>query len=669
MPSLLLRNQILEDRRLPLNRPTVVVGRDQEADIRLEDPSISRFHARIELQHPDGPLLIDLGSSNGTFLNGERIDGEVSLEDGDHLCFGTVEVEFLEDQQVAAAAPAPAVAKARTTRPIFPALLAIVVMVACGLVAMKVLGEDDKPDVEPPHKEPTTETPKVQHPVTSHSTPTTEPNRPEVPTPEQPGDDPPPRRPVVPTPTMVKLGLKDGTTMEGIPVDLEHPILIKVRTPRGALRQVERERVATIDGVVLSTDLQKVYKARVANASSSEDLLKVCEWCAANGLDEERLKVARMIVEGDRDHVKANAILGRFRYLGDWSNRAELEATGAVDAHGRLVGTDDDLRQIRRAFLLLIGRTPTTSERQGALAVAPPTMLAELLASTDHWQSWLEDVLVRFLGEVEGSLLVESFLDLANDLASNDRSFQEAFVEVASCDAVRVMYPTSREFAERVLLVFIGPGAADDAARLNNATQMVDSERVALFGERGSSREDFLQIVSRQPAFFRTQLRHESKLIRGHDLERRELTRAAMQLAADPHQFHQIREQWFKESRKDEGVSRNMRPGTFARSLLVDAFDQLPSGDTGTLRSLLHHLSSPEAAWEALPVLFSLTSDFHVPPRDGQPDDAWIANQFRRILSRSPKPTELKAASMTLTQFGDRRLILDLLSSPEYRQL
>ncbi|MDY0004660.1 MAG: GGDEF domain-containing protein, partial [Polyangia bacterium] len=67
---------------------TLDIGRDKSAGIRLVDDGISRRHCQVR-QLPMGKLLVkDLGSTNGTFANGKRIDSEV-LSDGDKIQIGS----------------------------------------------------------------------------------------------------------------------------------------------------------------------------------------------------------------------------------------------------------------------------------------------------------------------------------------------------------------------------------------------------------------------------------------------------------------------------------------------------------------------------------------------------------------------------------------------------
>ncbi len=72
------------------------IGRTSENFIAFpEDPNVSRFHAEIESREEDF-YLIDLNSSNGTTLNGERVTGEKLLRDGDVIVLGgTSRMEFL----------------------------------------------------------------------------------------------------------------------------------------------------------------------------------------------------------------------------------------------------------------------------------------------------------------------------------------------------------------------------------------------------------------------------------------------------------------------------------------------------------------------------------------------------------------------------------------------
>lgn len=70
----------------------VVLGRSSEADIVLEDPYASEFHLRLTAR--DGRLILsDLGSTNGTYVNGRRVTTPVDLTRGDAVQVGKTVME------------------------------------------------------------------------------------------------------------------------------------------------------------------------------------------------------------------------------------------------------------------------------------------------------------------------------------------------------------------------------------------------------------------------------------------------------------------------------------------------------------------------------------------------------------------------------------------------
>jgi diguanylate cyclase (GGDEF)-like protein len=75
--------------------PENVIGRGKECSIRVIDAGISRRHARIFRQGPGSYVVEDLGSSNGTFVNGLRVDGQQPLGEGDRVGVGpNIELRF-----------------------------------------------------------------------------------------------------------------------------------------------------------------------------------------------------------------------------------------------------------------------------------------------------------------------------------------------------------------------------------------------------------------------------------------------------------------------------------------------------------------------------------------------------------------------------------------------
>jgi pSer/pThr/pTyr-binding forkhead associated (FHA) protein len=89
LASLLFRSGEFKGRRLPIKVPVVNIGRGDYNDIVIGDPSVSTMHAKLQRREAIW-ILTDLGSTNGTFVEGEPLSGEMPLSPGTILRFGDV---------------------------------------------------------------------------------------------------------------------------------------------------------------------------------------------------------------------------------------------------------------------------------------------------------------------------------------------------------------------------------------------------------------------------------------------------------------------------------------------------------------------------------------------------------------------------------------------------
>jgi len=85
--KLIMRAGAEQGKEFPLEKSELVIGRDQGNDIVIIDPEVSRRHARVFLQ--GGSYVIeDLGSTNGTYVNGQRLTGPYVLRSGELINLG-----------------------------------------------------------------------------------------------------------------------------------------------------------------------------------------------------------------------------------------------------------------------------------------------------------------------------------------------------------------------------------------------------------------------------------------------------------------------------------------------------------------------------------------------------------------------------------------------------
>ncbi|MBN2387156.1 MAG: FHA domain-containing protein [Anaerolineales bacterium] len=80
-PLLIGQTGPLKGQRWTLSKP-LMIGREATCDVVVSDRQVSRFHARL-MPSPNGIVLEDLGSKNGTHCNGTVVTGQVTLQDGD----------------------------------------------------------------------------------------------------------------------------------------------------------------------------------------------------------------------------------------------------------------------------------------------------------------------------------------------------------------------------------------------------------------------------------------------------------------------------------------------------------------------------------------------------------------------------------------------------------
>jgi len=83
---------MLGGKRHELSRETLVIGRSRECDVTVDDPNVSRRHAEVR-QENGAWWIVDLGSTNGVEVNGERVE-RARLEPEDTIVLGTTELRF-----------------------------------------------------------------------------------------------------------------------------------------------------------------------------------------------------------------------------------------------------------------------------------------------------------------------------------------------------------------------------------------------------------------------------------------------------------------------------------------------------------------------------------------------------------------------------------------------
>jgi hypothetical protein len=127
-----------------LERPAILVGRGRDCDIILDEHQVSRKHARLH-NTPQGWMLTDLGSTNGTRVNGQQLPAGQprALQPGDRITLGTTALALKGTRQDGAVPQkSPQRGKPHPALLVAGALLAAAVLV--GIVVVLVLALQDK---------------------------------------------------------------------------------------------------------------------------------------------------------------------------------------------------------------------------------------------------------------------------------------------------------------------------------------------------------------------------------------------------------------------------------------------------------------------------------------------------------------------------------------------
>ncbi|MGG5172453.1 FhaA domain-containing protein [Pseudarthrobacter sp. J1738] len=83
----------INGQRYSLNAPSITLGRSSEADILVDDTGVSRKHLEIRTDAGTS-LAVDLGSTNGSYVNGQKLHGSTELTDGSVITMGRTRIIF-----------------------------------------------------------------------------------------------------------------------------------------------------------------------------------------------------------------------------------------------------------------------------------------------------------------------------------------------------------------------------------------------------------------------------------------------------------------------------------------------------------------------------------------------------------------------------------------------
>jgi hypothetical protein len=292
-----------------LDRALVVIGRDAGSDLVLDDATVSRRHALVQVDH--GVKVTDLRSTAGTRINGAKLKPDVpcTLEPGDFLQVGKIVLSF-HAVTPPPAPPSPPPAR-RSQPPVASIGIGIAFVAVAGLGALLAFVERKEPPPPPPpaevvrEPEPVPE-PELPLPVEEPAPPPAEPPKPAAPERAVAGELPP-REPATDLPDLIEV---DGKTYLPARLQTLGAEGIEVIGADGRLYAIAAKRVTKIED---RADLARrfgVERRRLAPGDVA-GRVALAEWCAARLLRDEARALVREALSLLPEDAAARALHAR----------------------------------------------------------------------------------------------------------------------------------------------------------------------------------------------------------------------------------------------------------------------------------------------------------------------------------------------------------------------
>lgn len=620
MAHLLLDHPDYEPLRWKIDERLQLIGRGSEADIRIPDRSISRIHARLE-PTPDGLRLEDLGSANGTRVNDVRIDGATYVSVGDAITIGSVGLRVVAGDPPRApatfAADTESTSDSTRTEISFPdatsntgmrprglllgggALLAVVALV------LWATRPSTPPSAARAAAEMSTE---VMTPTAPIGTEMTESARRALAEFESNSRE----SSSATRPTTA--AIPDMPSMEEAPpaTSPEMPAV------SGGARTDEREDVA--EPAAASSEAPPPPPATRPSPEEPRETSAATETAAPEGRP------------------------ATLRYRGVEMPFATLVDRGLADESGRLVPTDEDRFLIRRVHLDLLCRTPSDDEYRRAAALSVEELVDRVMANPERWGAWYEDELYFMLLLDDFRPPEDRMRDLPGRLAAKSVTWKDALTEIVKSQYFNARNPGNDTYVTVVFEQMLGVTVQREPQLLEAGKKMYDGYASAVFGKRGKSQGDLVDIAVAHPAFTSTYLARLLKRLLGEAPPKTILDPLAKRLAADPSAHDAILRELLLSPAygKTRTAARKKSDPQFIRGLWQDLFGRVP-----TYQELRNVRNATQALADPTGIRSVIVRTLLDGGRAGLPDKAeirpetWIPEQFRRFLARQPSQSEL----------------------------
>jgi hypothetical protein len=301
------------------------------------------------------------------------------------------------------------------------------------------------------------------------------------------------------------------------------------------------------------------------------------------------------------------------------------------------------IRELRRVYVDLVGRPPTSEERDAGAKLPRAELAAKLVASAEHHALWYEDELFYFLLLDDFRPADERLQAIPGRIQRGETNVRDAVGEIVRSQWFNARNPGNDTYVTVVLEQLLGIIVQKEPALLEAGKKMYDGHPSSVFGRRGSSQGDFVDIVFEQPGLATTYIARHGRRLLGAELAKKDLQAHADRFRAAPAAFCAIEREIVASPAYDEALKKERRKTDqqFIRALYQDLFSRAPTyQEMRNVRNATQALADP-AGIRSVIIRTILESDAMKLPRKAEVDGAsWTAERFRALLGRDPSPAE-----------------------------
>jgi hypothetical protein len=329
-------------------------------------------------------------------------------------------------------------------------------------------------------------------------------------------------------------------------------------------------------------------------------------------------------------------------------------------------------RVLRRMSVDLVGRPPLPAEREANEKLSREALASKLLASPEHHALWYEDELFYFLLLDDFRPADERLQAIPGRLQRGDTNVREAIGEIVRSQWFNARNPGNDTYVTVVLEQLLGIVVQREPSLLEAGKKMYDGHPSTVFGKRGASQGDFVDIVFDQPVLATAYMARHARRLLGTDVAKKDLASLADRFRAAPATFCALEREIVLSPAYEEALQKDRKKTDqqFIRALYQDLFARAPTyQEMRNVRNATQALADPAGIRSVIIRTILESGSVKLPAKEGADGAAFTAQSFRSLLGRDPSTNEalVFAEAWKTKDCSPATILHAILTSTEYQ--